>query len=69
MCMYSCENKDGVVGDFHRRQLGMLGDPGVAGAGEQFRAQPGLRQLPCQRMFAPARSQQQDVHAPAYAFR
>jgi hypothetical protein len=24
---------------------------------------PGLRELPCQRMFAPARSQQQDIHA------
>jgi hypothetical protein len=28
-----------------------------------------LRQLPRQRMFASARSQKQDVHAPYHAFR
>ena len=47
-------------------ELRMIRYPRIARRGEQRVAfasqQPGLRQLPCQRMFAPARAQQQDIH-------
>ena len=59
----------GVIGDIQRDQFGMLRDPRIARRGEQFLTKPGLRQLPCQRMFAPARSQQQDVHVADVALR
>ena len=52
-------------------RLGMLRDPRIARRGVKRTAvrgdEAGLRQLPCQRMFAPARSQQQDVHARPYS--
>ena len=39
-----------------------FGDAGVARAREQFAKAWALCQFPCQRMFAPASAQQQDVH-------
>ena len=56
-----------MIGQIERDQLGMLGDARIAGGRVELAAvlgeQPGLRELPGQRMFASARSQQQDVHA------
>ena len=60
-----------VIGEVDLDRLGMLRDPRIARRGVKRTAvrgdEAGLRQLPCQRMFAPARSQQQDVHARPYS--
>ena len=60
-----------VVGEVEQDQLGMLRHARIARGRKELSAVPlvvfaeqaGLRQLPGQRMFASARSQQQDVHA------
>ena len=57
-------DRGGVIGDVERHQFGVLGDAGVARRGEEPIAKRRLRELPGQRMFAPARAQQQDVHCP-----
>ena len=60
-----------MIAEVELDQFGMLRDPRIAGRGVKRAALPGdeagLRQLPCQRMLAPARSQQEDVHARPYS--
>jgi len=60
-----------VVGRIEGDTFGVIGDAGIAGGSEELAAifqQSRLRQLPRQRMFAPARAQEQDVHARYAAF-
>ena len=51
-----------MVGGVERDQLGMLGDAGIAGRRVELAQQRRLRELPGERMFAPARTDEQDIH-------
>lgn len=61
--MVGTERDDGgVVGDIERDKPCVIGNARVPRRGVEL-AQPWrLRQFPRQRMFAPARAQQQDIH-------
>ena len=54
-----------MVGHIQRHQRGVLRNPRIAGGGVEFLTEGGLRQLPCQRMFAASRTQKQDIHGPS----
>ena len=51
-----------MVGDVEIDQLRLLGDAGIAGRGVEPFDERRLRQLPRQRMLAPARSDQKHIH-------
>ena len=52
----------GMVGDIQRDALGLPGDPGIARRAPQLVHQRRGRDLPGQRMFAPAGADQKNVH-------
>ena len=55
-----------MVGGVQADRFGIFGNAGVARRGIEpilcVRQQPGLRQLPCQRIFASAAAEQKDIH-------
>src|SRR3546814_10490647 len=51
-----------MIGGIERDQLGFFADTRIAGGGVKLRTCRGLRQLPGQRMFAPTRPDQKDIH-------
>ncbi len=60
-----------MIGRVEIDALGVFGDPRIARRGVETvpgsGQQAGLRQLPRQRMFAPARTQQKDIHGERFS--
>ena len=52
----------GVISDMDIHQFCLLRDPGIARRGKKCIAIWRLRELPRQRMFATARTDEQDIH-------
>jgi len=52
-----------VVGEVDRQALGHLRDPGVARRAPEFCLQRALGDFPGERVFAAARSEEEDSHA------
>ena len=61
--MASAKGDDGgMVGDAEFDQFGLLRYPGIARRSKECIATWRLRELPRQRMFATARTDEQDIH-------
>ena len=63
--MASCRQKrdhGGMIGRIERRQFGVFGDAGIARGGGEPGQKRRLGELPRQRVFAPARADEKDVH-------
>src|SRR3546814_6645786 len=60
LCLAECHDS-AMIGRVKVDQFGMLGYAGIAGCSVEPRQLLRLRQLPCQRMFPAAASQQKDV--------
>ena len=61
--MASAKGDDGgMIGDVQFHQFGFFSDPGIARRGKECIANWRLRELPRQRMFATARTDEQDIH-------
>ncbi len=58
-----------VIAHIERDARGFLGDAGISGGGVELGQTRGLRQRPCQRMFAAPRPQKQDIHGPSAQLR
>jgi hypothetical protein len=59
----SAERDDSrMIGDVEIYQFSLLRDPGIARRGKECIAIWRLRELPRQRMFATARTDEQDIH-------
>ena len=58
-----------VIGRIERHAFRFFRDAGISGGGVEPSAARGLRQRPCQRMFAASRTQKQDIHGPSAQLR